>query len=73
MQNAVDTLKECGRAPHDGDIVDKLWNKIMNTELSSFVEALKVNYNQNPRSYRLILQDIAAQIPNLILEYHSLA
>ena len=30
----------------------------MNTELSSFVEALKINYNQNPRSYRLILQDI---------------
>ena len=48
IQSAVDTLEECGRAPHDGDIVDKLWHKIMNTDLSSFVEALKVQYNQNP-------------------------
>ena len=38
----MDTLEEYGRAPHDGGIVNKLWNKIMKTELSSFVKALKV-------------------------------
>ena len=30
-----------------------------------FVEALKVQCRQNPCEYMLILQDIAAQIPNL--------
>ena len=65
LQGAVDTLQECGRTPHDGDIVDRLWNKILNSELNPFVEALKVQYNQNPRTYREILQDIATQVPNL--------
>ena len=42
IQEAVDDLEDCGRAPHDGDIVDKIWRKILNPELSAYVEALKV-------------------------------
>ena len=65
IQGAVDALVDCNREPHDGDIVDKLWKKIQNPELSSFVEALKVQYSQQPRTFDKILQDIATQIPNL--------
>ena len=39
--------------------------KILNSELSAYVEALKVQQNQNPRSFREILIDIATQIHNL--------
>ena len=45
-QGAVDALVDCNREPHDGDIIDKLWKKIQNPQLSSFVEALKVQYSQ---------------------------
>ena len=65
IQEAVDDLGDCGRVPHDGDIVDKIWKKILNPELSAYVEALKVQYGQNPRSFREILLDIATQVPNL--------
>ena len=65
FSSTVIALEECNKAPHNLDIVDELWNKIHNPELNSFVEALKVQYSQKPREYRLILQDIAAQILNL--------
>lgn len=65
LQKAIDTLNECERAPHNGDIVDSLWGRIQNAELQPYVQALKVQYSQNPRSYNLILQDIASQIPTL--------
>ena len=65
IQEAVDALTQCHREPHNGDIVDKIWKKIQNPELISFVEALKVQYNQQPRPFDKILQDIATQIPNL--------
>ena len=65
LQDAIDALQECGRSPHDGDIVDKIWDKILNTEIHSYVEALRVSHVQNPRTYRSILQDIASQIPRL--------
>ena len=65
IQEAVDDLEDCGRAPHDGDIVDKIWRKILNSELSAYIEAFKVQHNQNPMSFRDILLDVATQIANL--------
>ena len=65
IQGAVDALTQCHRKPHNGDIVDKIWQKIQNSELTSFVEALKVQYSQQPRPFDKILQAIATQIPNL--------
>ena len=65
IQEAVDNWEDCGRSPHDRDIVDKIWRKILNSQLLAYVEALKIQYNQNPRSFREILLDIAIQIPNL--------
>lgn len=65
LQRAVDTLTECDRAPHNGDIVDSLWSRIQNPELQPFLQALKVQYSIAPRPFSEVLQDIAAQIPTL--------
>ena len=65
VKKSVDTLTECGRAPHNGDIVDSLWSKIQNPELVPFISALKVQYQMNGREYHELLQDIASQVPNI--------
>jgi hypothetical protein len=65
LQNSLDELTDCARPVHDGDIVDKLWGRIQNSDLATYVAALKVEYTRNPRDYREILQDIATQVPNL--------
>ena len=60
LKKAVDTLTECGRAPHNGDLVDGLWTRIQNPELTPYVNALKVQYQMNGRTFRELLQDIAS-------------
>lgn len=65
LTRALDDLADCDREEHNGNIVDALWGRIQNAELRSYVEALKVDYGRNQRDYKLILQDIAAQVPTL--------
>ena len=65
LKKAVDTLAECDRTPHNGDLVDGLWTRIQNPELAPYVSALKVQYQMNGRTFQELLQDIASQIPNL--------
>ena len=47
------------------DIVDGLWKRIQATDIQLYVASLKVEYQRNPRSYKLILQDIAAEVGNI--------
>ena len=65
LKKAVDTLTECGRAPHNGDLVDGLWTRIQNPELTPYINALKVQYQMNGRTFHELLQDIASQVPIL--------
>ena len=37
LQDTASTLEECHRAPHNGDIVEKLRNKIHDSEFNSCV------------------------------------
>jgi len=62
LQKAYDELEANGRKVDNGDIVDDLWARIQNTDIQVYVSSLKVDYQRNPRSYQLILQDIAAEI-----------
>ena len=62
LQKAYDDLKENGREVHNGDVVDALWKRIQTPELQPYIAALKVDYQQTSRDYKLILQDIAAEI-----------
>ena len=63
LQKAYDELEENGRPVHNGDIVDALWGKIQGSDIQTFLASLKIDYQRNPeRSYKLILQDIAAEV-----------
>ena len=64
MQRAYDELSDNGRAVCNEDIVDKLWERILapSPKIQMYVEALKVEYQRNPREYKLILQDIAGEV-----------
>jgi len=59
LQKAHDDLEEAGRQVHNGDIVDALWQSI---ELQAYLASLKVDYQRRNRDYKLILQDIAAEV-----------
>ena len=62
LQKAYDELEACGRKVDNGDIVDELWSRVQSTELQMYISSLKVDYQRNPRTYQLILQDIAAEV-----------
>eukprot|EP00980_Cylindrotheca_fusiformis_P016882 scaffold5113_cov72-Cylindrotheca_fusiformis.AAC.1 len=47
---------------HNGDIVDGLWSKIQDPDLQYYLSSLMIDYENNPRDYKLILQSIAAKI-----------
>ena len=61
LQQAYDELEDSGRPVNNGDIVDELWDRIQSTDLQMYVASLKVEHQKNPRDYKLILQDIAAE------------
>ena len=61
LQRAYDNLEDQGRPVNNGDIVDKLWARIQVLDLGQYIAALKVQYQQTPRDYKLILQDIASE------------
>ena len=65
LQKAYDELEDNGRAVNNMDIVDGLWKQIQATDIQLYVASLKVEYQRNPRSYKLILQDIAAEVGNI--------
>ena len=62
LQKAYDELNDSGREVNNGDIVDGLWERIQSQDIQVHVASLKVNYQQNPRNYKLILQDVASEI-----------
>ena len=63
LQKAYDDLELNGRPVHNSDIVDELWPRIQASELNTFISTLKVEFSRAPtRDYKLLLQDIAAEI-----------
>ena len=62
LQKAYDDLEASGRQVNNGDTVDALWSRIDATELQIYLSSLKVEYQRTPRDYKLILQDIAAEV-----------
>ena len=65
---AVDDLEKYKRKMHNEDIVDLIWKKMTNPDLSQYVMAIKVQFQREPREYQAILQDIASQVPNLRID-----
>ena len=62
---AVDELEKRNQGSHNADVIDLIWKEIMNPELSQYVTAPKVKFQQQPQDYQEILQDIASQVPSL--------
>ena len=50
---------------HNADIVEIIWKRVSNAELSQYLNALKVQFQHQPRNYREVLQDIANQVPSI--------
>ena len=46
---AVDDLEQFNRGTHNGDVVDLIWKKMTNPDLSQYVTALKVQFQREPR------------------------
>ena len=51
FQNEVKILDRYGRTMHNKDVVDLLWKKLNNAELTNFVASIKVNYRRNRQKY----------------------
>ena len=60
----LDELEKRNRGLHNADVVDIIWKKMMNPELSQYATSLKLQFKRQPRYYQYILQDIAIQVPS---------
>ena len=60
---SIDELEKIGRGMHNVGIVEIIWQKVSNSELSQYLAAIKVQFIHQPRNYREVLQDIASQVP----------
>ena len=55
FQSAVNILDTYGRNMYNKYVVDLLWTKLNNAELSMFVASIKVDYCRNHQKYTAIL------------------
>ena len=62
LQKVYDKLGANSCKVDNGDIVDNLWTRIQNLDIQVYISSLKVDYHHNKQDYKLILQDIAAEI-----------
>ena len=62
---AVDELEKRGRGMHNAEIIEIIWKRVSNDELSQYITSLKTQFQQQPRNYREVLQDIASQVPSI--------
>ena len=58
----VDELEKKGRGMHNADIVEIIWQRVSNSELSHYLTALKVQFQHHPRNDREVLQDITSKL-----------
>ena len=65
LVKAFEELEKRGRGMHNAEIVDIIWQRVRNAELSQYLTSLKVQFQHQPRNYRELLQYIASQVPSL--------
>ena len=58
-------LEKRVRGLHNTDIVEIIWKRVRNAELSQYITALKVQFQNQPRNYREVLQDITSQVTSI--------
>ena len=65
LVKAVNELEKWVTGIHNADIVEIIWKRVIDDELSQYLTALKVQFQHQPRNYREVLQDIANQVPSI--------
>ena len=65
LVKSVDELERRGRGMHNVDIVEIIWQRVNNAELSQYLTALKIQFQHQPHNYREVLKDIASQMPSI--------
>ena len=65
LVKAVDELEKRSRGMHNADIVEIIWQRVSNAELSQYRTALKLQFQHQPLNYREVLQYIASQVPSI--------
>jgi hypothetical protein len=65
LTKALQYFDNPGRAKHDGDVIDWIWQHVQCGELSQHLSALKVGRSINLRTSKQILQELAKEVPNL--------
>ena len=69
----VDELEKLGRGMHNADIGKIIWQRVSNTELRQYLNALKVQFQHQPRNNREVLQYIASQMPYIGVDNFQMA
>ena len=65
LVKTVNELEKWGWGMHNTDIVDIIWKRVSNSELSQYLTVLDVQFQHQPCIYREVLQDIAIQVPSI--------
>ena len=65
---SVNELEKRGRGMYKAEIVEIIWQRVNNAELSQYLTELKVQFKHQHRNYREVLQDIASQVPSIGVE-----
>ena len=65
LVKADDELEKQGRGMHNADIVEIVWQRVRDAELSQYPTALKLQFQHQPRNYRELLQDILIQVQSI--------
>ena len=68
LVKAVDELEKRGRGMHNSDIVEIIWQRARNSELSQYLTDIKAQLKHQPRNYREVLQDVLSQVPSIGVE-----
>ena len=53
---------------YNAEIVEIIWKRVSNSELSQYLTALKVKFQHQTRNYREVLQYIASQVLSIDVE-----
>ena len=69
-QAAIDTFADCvwDKYKSEDDIIDELWPEIQCPGLVSYIDAMKIAQLWTPVKYKILLQNIATDLPSIISE-----
>ena len=65
LVRAFNELEKRGRVMHNTNIVEIIWKRFSNSELSQYLATLKVQFQHQPRNYKELLRDIASWVPSI--------